>query len=66
LNEIAAAARAAGADLIVTTAKDAVRLEAAGEVPFQWAAVPLTFELDPAPPFFALIDAALARAREAA
>ena len=66
LNEVAAAARAAGADLIVTTAKDAVRLEAAGQVPFRWAAVPLTFELDPPGAFFSSIDAALARAREAA
>ena len=66
LDEIAAAMRTAGADLVVTTAKDAVRLEAAGDVPFTWTIVPLTLELDPASLLFASIDAALARAREAA
>jgi tetraacyldisaccharide 4'-kinase len=66
LAEIAAAIRTARVETVVTTAKDAVRLEAVGNVPFQWTAVPLTFELDPPGPFIALIDAALARAREAA
>jgi tetraacyldisaccharide 4'-kinase len=66
LTEIGDAARAAGADIVVTTAKDAVRLEAAGEAPFRWSAVALTLALDPAAAFLASIDAALRRAREAA
>jgi tetraacyldisaccharide-1-P 4'-kinase len=60
------AARAAGAKFVVTTAKDHVRFEMVGEIPFRLVAVPLTLALDPADRLFASIDAALSRAREAA
>jgi hypothetical protein len=58
--------RAANAEVVVTTAKDAVKLEALAPVPFTWVAVPLTLSLDPAATLWECIDAALARAREAA
>lgn len=63
---IADAARATGANLVLTTEKDAVRLETLGELPFTWLAVPLTLELDPKDTLFATIEAALTRAREKA
>ena len=63
---IAAAARDAGAEIVVTTAKDHVRLEALGELPFLVLDIPVTLSLDPAAVLFGAIDAALARAREAA
>jgi tetraacyldisaccharide 4'-kinase len=63
---IADAARAAGAPLVATTAKDHVRFEMLGELPFRLVNVPLTLQLNPADRLFASIDAALSRAREAA
>lgn len=66
LRSISEAAQAAGADTVVTTEKDAVRLEPLGELPFKWTSVPLSLEIDSADTLFASIDAALARAREAA
>ena len=66
ISAIAEAVRAAGADLVLTTEKDAVRLEPLGELPFSWLAVPVTLELSPKETLFETIDAALSRAREAA
>jgi tetraacyldisaccharide 4'-kinase len=61
---IAAAARDAGGDLVVTTAKDQVRFDALAGLPFTLLAVPMTLALDPARVLFDAVDAALARARE--
>lgn len=66
VSAIAAAARDAGAEVVVTTAKDRVRFESAGALPFTVLAVPMTLALDPARVLFDAVDAALARAREAA
>ncbi len=63
---IAEAARAAGALVVATTEKDAVRLEPLGPLPFTLSAVPLRLELQPPETLPALVDAALARARNAA
>ena len=63
---IAEAAHVADAKLVVTTAKDQVRFETLGDLPFRLESVPLTLRLDPADRLFASIDAALSRAREAA
>ncbi len=46
LRAVADAARAASAETIVTTEKDAVRLDARGHTPFAWTAVPMTLGLD--------------------
>jgi tetraacyldisaccharide 4'-kinase len=64
--DIADAARATNAPLVVTTAKDHVRFEGLGDLPFRLVTVPLVLELDPADGLFKSIDAALSRAREAA
>ena len=66
LDGVAHEVRAVGAEVVLTTAKDAVKLEAAVGVPFSWTVVPLTLELDQASTLYDSIDAALARAREAA
>jgi tetraacyldisaccharide 4'-kinase len=63
---IAAAARDAGAELVVTTTKDHVRFEPLGELPFVLLDVPMTFALEPSRVLFDAVDAALARVREAA
>ena len=63
---IAQAMSEASADMVVTTSKDEVRFEASGELPFPLLGVDLRLQVDPADAFFASIDAALARAREAA
>ncbi len=66
LDAIARALRAVNGELVVTTAKDLVRFEALGELPFQVSAVTLSLRFDPPDVLFASIDAALARARNAA
>jgi tetraacyldisaccharide 4'-kinase len=63
---IADAARAAGAVVVATTAKDAVRFEPLGALPFTLSVVPLRLELEPSETLAGLIGAALARARNAA
>jgi len=63
---IADAARGAGVDRIITTAKDAIRLEALGPLPFSLAVATLTLQFDPPDTLFACVDAAIARARTAA
>lgn len=63
---IADAARAAGVDRVITTAKDAVRLEPLGALPFTLSVATLTLELDPPDTLFACLEAALARAGTAA
>jgi tetraacyldisaccharide 4'-kinase len=63
---IAERARAAGVDQVVTTAKDRVRLESCGDLPFQLSVATLALEFDPADALFACIGEALARARRAA
>jgi tetraacyldisaccharide 4'-kinase len=60
------ARRAVDAESVVTTAKDLVRFEALGRLPFQVSAVSLSLQFDPPDVLFASIDAALARARNAA
>jgi tetraacyldisaccharide 4'-kinase len=66
LTVIADAMRTGGAEQVVTTAKDAVRLEPLGPAPFTWTAVPMSLELDPPDALFASLEAALSRARETA
>jgi tetraacyldisaccharide 4'-kinase len=66
ISAIADAARSAGAELVVTTEKDAVRLDTLGTLPFTRRAVPMTLELSPKETLFETIDAALSRAREKA
>jgi tetraacyldisaccharide 4'-kinase len=60
------AARAAGTDLVLTTEKDQVRLEAAaaavGKLPFRCVAVPMTLELDDWDALSRCITAAIQRA----
>jgi tetraacyldisaccharide 4'-kinase len=60
------AARAAGTDLVLTTEKDQVRLEAAaaalGELPFTCVAVPMTLEIDDWDALSRCITAAIQRA----
>lgn len=51
LDGAAAAARAAAADAVLTTEKDAVRLESLGPLPFPVAAVPLEVRVEPAERF---------------
>jgi tetraacyldisaccharide 4'-kinase len=66
LDAIEQARRAVNAESILTTAKDLVRFEALGQLPFQVSAVPLSLQFDPPDVLFASIEAALARARNAA
>lgn len=56
-------ARAAGADMVVTTAKDAVRFEALGPLPFTLVTVPMRLVVEPWERLGAAVDAALERAR---
>ena len=51
---------------MVTTEKDVVRLERSGPLPFQVSAVPMRLEIDGWDVLTSAIEAALARAREAA
>lgn len=60
---IAAAARESGAALVLTTEKDAARLEAAGPLPFDVAVVPMRLELDSPDALYAAVRGAMARAR---
>jgi tetraacyldisaccharide 4'-kinase len=63
---IADAARAAGVERVITTPKDAVRLEPLGVLPFTLSVATLTLALDPRDTLFACVEAALVRARTAA
>jgi tetraacyldisaccharide 4'-kinase len=63
---IAAAAGRVHSTEVLTTEKDAVRFERCGELPFRLVAVPMRLEIDGWDILAASIDAALARAREAA
>jgi len=56
---IAARASSAGANVVFTTDKDAVRLEAVGDVPFPLYRVPLTVEFDPPAALFESVKAVL-------
>lgn len=62
---IADAAGSAGAGVVVTTEKDAVRLRALQPLPFALSTVPLTLVLDPPDVLFECAIAAIARARGA-
>jgi tetraacyldisaccharide 4'-kinase len=63
---IAAAAGAAGVDVVATTAKDAVRLEPLGKLPFALRIVPLRLAIDGWDSLTESITAAIARARAVA
>ena len=63
---IAAAVRASDAEGVVTTEKDLVRLERAGALPFPVVPVPMRLEIEGWELLTSAIEAALARAREAA
>ncbi|MFM8533635.1 MAG: tetraacyldisaccharide 4'-kinase [Acidimicrobiia bacterium] len=56
---IAAKAASCGADVVLTTSKDAVRLAALGPTPFGLFEVPLTLSFDPPDALFATVKAAL-------
>jgi tetraacyldisaccharide 4'-kinase len=66
VGSIAEAVRAAGAARVITTAKDAVRLEPLAPLPFQLEVADLTLDLDPADTLVSCVEAALSRARTAA
>jgi tetraacyldisaccharide 4'-kinase len=57
---------ASNAATVITTEKDAVRLESLGALPFAWRAAPMRLVLDDWDALTAAVGAALARAREAA
>ena len=57
---IAAKMRSAGADVVFTTDKDAVRFEALGAQPFPLYRVPLEVQFEPSDALFASIEAVLA------
>jgi tetraacyldisaccharide 4'-kinase len=61
---IATSARAAGADTVVTTAKDAVRFEVFDVLPFPLLIVPMTLEVDGWSALTATIEQTLARVLE--
>jgi len=63
---LSALLRESGATAILTTEKDAVKLDALQPLPFRVGIVPLVIELDPWTNVTAALDAALARARGAA
>ena len=63
LSRIREALRAAGADAVLTTAKDAVRLEGLGRLGVPIAAVPLDVRVEPAGEFRAWLFDRIARAR---
>lgn len=54
---------AAGADVVFTTDKDAVRLESLGPLPFPACRVPLTLTFDPPSMLFDLLRSSLERSR---
>lgn len=58
------AARAAGADVVLTTEKDAVRLEDLTTASLPWFAVPLTLRIDPADAFRDWLTAKVTSARQ--
>jgi tetraacyldisaccharide 4'-kinase len=58
-------ARAAGAAVVVTTEKDAVRFQAVDALPFQLRVVPMTLDIDQWDALTAGIEQAIVRAREA-
>lgn len=60
------AVRASGAHAVVTTEKDAVRFEPHAPLPFEMVPVPTRLDIDGWDLLTAAIDAAIARAREAA
>jgi len=66
LSAIAAAVREVRAALVLTTEKDAVRLEAVGPLPFAIAVVPMRLELDPPETLQTAVRDALAHVRYAA
>ncbi|MGE0041626.1 MAG: tetraacyldisaccharide 4'-kinase [Vicinamibacterales bacterium] len=66
LRRIGAAATGAGAALVITTEKDAIRLAAAGPLPCPVAAAPMTMACEPEGALMAAVDEAIARARAAA
>jgi tetraacyldisaccharide 4'-kinase len=63
---IDASARAAGATQVMTTAKDAVRFDACGRLPFALTVVPMSLEIDDRDGLAASLRQALQRARSAA
>lgn len=63
LQDVVRAAHAAGAEAIVTTEKDAVRLDAHAHGDLPWAAVPLRVAIEPADAFVAWLRARLDEAR---
>jgi len=60
LDRIAAAVKQSGAGAVFTTDKDAVRLEALGELPFAIYRVPLVVTFEPAAALFESVRAAIA------
>ncbi len=68
INELAAIAdvmQSSGAERVATTAKDAIRLEAAGPVPFPFVEIPMTLEIDGWEELDACVSAAIDRRRAA-
>lgn len=63
---IDAARTSSGAPRVVTTTKDAVRLEACGTLPFELVVVPMSVQLDDWDALAASLEHAIARARNAA
>ena len=63
LARIREAVRTSGADAVLTTAKDAVRLEGLGRLGVPIAAVPLDVSVEPAGEFRAWLFDRIARAR---
>jgi tetraacyldisaccharide 4'-kinase len=59
LDRIAQRLQQSGADAVFTTDKDAVRLEALGELPFPASRVPLVVTFEPAEPLFESVRALL-------
>jgi tetraacyldisaccharide 4'-kinase len=63
IERIAEAARAAHATIVLTTAKDAVRFEALGRLPFVLNVIPLRLDIDGWDALVASIEQAVERAR---
>jgi tetraacyldisaccharide-1-P 4'-kinase len=66
IRRIEAALQQHGATTVVTTAKDGVRLQAAGALPFAWRVASMHLVVEPWDLFSALVAEALARRRAAA
>jgi tetraacyldisaccharide 4'-kinase len=66
IERIASALRSSGAEGVVTTEKDAVRLAHVAELPFRCLAVPMRLTFEGWDDFAALVGETLARAREVA